>query len=234
MESWADTRASRGASPVADLAEAIGETFGRSFAELSRKYDRDGVFLRTWMDIFGHPSGSSARHRTFDDWVTLCLRQSQLQRQKSMMDPATVRVKSESGFSLWPPLTAEKVGNDCSLMSSGDGRTKPNKAGWAAAQLWAAVTAMLAESGPTRLRGNPCRFSRLSKTTSASGAKFLNWRLSLNPLFCAWLMGWPTEWVQFTDSKTETIRYARQAMESYLSRQRRHLSCWLQELLEWT
>ena len=48
--------------------------------------------------------------------------------------PTAERPISATGAGLWPTPIACKAGEDLNLMRSGDGRTKPNKLGWAVAE----------------------------------------------------------------------------------------------------
>ncbi len=48
--------------------------------------------------------------------------------------PTAERPISATGAGLWPTPNACKAGEDLNLMRSGDGRTKPNKLGWAVAE----------------------------------------------------------------------------------------------------
>jgi transcriptional regulator with XRE-family HTH domain len=59
---------------------------------------------------------------------------------------------------------------------------------------------------------------------SNESAAAIDTTLRLNPAFACWLMGWPWWW-----TNPEPISFARSAMASYLSRQRRLLEYWLDE-----
>jgi hypothetical protein len=108
---------------------------------------------------------------------------------------------------MWPTPTSAHAGNDTNLTCSGDGRTTPNKLGWAAAiSMWPTPCA-----SDNRDRGrweNPAIQRRvtmgkqvmLSMLAQGSGPSIdgpseqTEKPGALNPAFVSWLMGFPPEW----------------------------------------
>ena len=67
-------------------------------------------------------------------------------RSISRLAPS-MRRTSDSGSIGWPTPNVAKASNDVTLQCSGDGRTTPNKLGWAAAITWATPMANEARLG---------------------------------------------------------------------------------------
>lgn len=88
---------------------------------------------------------------------------------------------------LWPTPCASRISQELSVQKSGDGRTKPNKLGWAVA----------VRTYPTpcaRDYRTPGR-SRLERTGQKNGdnqPQVVGG--ALNPMWVEWLMGWPLGW----------------------------------------
>lgn len=108
--------------------------------------------------------------------------------------------ESESGF--WPTPNACKAANETRLTCSGDGRTKPNKLGWAVAQkMYPTPVASMykgsSENSLTRKDGRDRTRDRLDHFIYAHhGGK-------LNPEWTEWLMGWPIGWTDLKPLGTD-------------------------------
>jgi hypothetical protein len=89
---------------------------------------------------------------------------------------------------LWPTPNASKAANDVTLTKSGDGRTKPNKLGWAVA-LWPTPV-----SDDTGWRRNKYPQGGTALSTAIGGC--------LNPTWVEWLMGYPAGWTDLGASET--------------------------------
>jgi hypothetical protein len=135
---------------------------------------------------------------------------------------------------MWPTPNAAKAANDTGLQASGDGRTKPNKLGWAVAEAeraWPTPTARLGQARGAQPKRylDPARSNDLDdavalaetfKTpTSApfshggSGGE-LHKQVApsggpLNPQWVAWLMGFPIDWTSLPPSATRSSRKSR-------------------------
>ena len=100
---------------------------------------------------------------------------------------------SGSASGLWPTPNAMPASNDLNFRCSGDGRTKPNKLGWAVADsIW--PTPVASDTGHRKAR-------------YAQGGSALSLRAGghLNPEWVEWLMGWPIGWTGL--GRLETARY---------------------------
>ena len=98
---------------------------------------------------------------------------------------------------LWPTPNASPVtfdGPNC----SGDGRSKPNKLGWAV-QMWPTPTARLGDQRGAQAKrySDPARSNDLDDAVAASGTIG-----QLSPTWVEWLMGFPTGWTDLEDSAT--------------------------------
>jgi hypothetical protein len=116
--------------------------------------------------------------------------------QRRPLAPLTDATASGS----WPTPNASPITFDGPHLS-GDGRSKPNKLGWAVAEAeraWPTPTARLGTGrGPQAKRyHDPARSNDLDDAVAASGEKG-----SLNPAWVCWLMGFPPGWV---DTGTES------------------------------
>lgn len=130
--------------------------------------------------------------------------------------PTLERTISETDSGYWPTPNAMKASNDLNLRCSGDGRTKPNKLGWAVAEsMWPTPTVCgnYNRKGASKTSGDglatavknwatpvardfraPGRI-RMERTGSKSGDP-LPQQVGgiLNPNWVEWLMGWPIGW----------------------------------------
>jgi hypothetical protein len=133
-----------------------------------------------------------------------------------------VHLTDVTGSFLWPTPNASKAGNDTTLTTSGDGRTKPNKLGWAVA-LWPTPTVHGMEGRNTKYAqgGTPLtaavrmaeqglwptptardwRSGKASSATHERNSRPLNEVAAqgqasgqLNPTWVEWLMGFPEGW----------------------------------------
>lgn len=90
-----------------------------------------------------------------------------------------LRITETGGF-YWPTPNAAPLSNNLNLQCSGDGRTKPNKLGWAVS-MW--TTPLASDTGHRKKKfaqdGTP-----LSMQVGGQ----------VNPKFSAWLMGFPIAW----------------------------------------
>ena len=98
---------------------------------------------------------------------------------------------SGSGCSLLPTPGAAKSNNDVGLACSGDGRTKPNKLGWAVAMLPTPRSRMTGAASDNRLNDKE---RNLEKAVSEMGN-----RGQLNPVFVEYLMNFPKNWTEVVD-----------------------------------
>lgn len=108
---------------------------------------------------------------------------------------------------MWPTPTSAHAGNDTNLTCSGDGRTTPNKLGWAAAiSMWPTPCASdnrdrgRWEDPAIQRRVTVGKQVMLSMLAQGSGPSIdgpseqTENRGALNPAFVSWLMGFPPEW----------------------------------------
>ena len=96
----------------------------------------------------------------------------------------------------WPTPNAAPLTNSLNLQCSGDGRTKPNKLGWAVA-MWPTPTTNDAKNStlPESQRFRDGMAGALMRDGEKAGGQ-------LNPDFVAWLMGFPIAWA--SSKATET------------------------------
>lgn len=99
---------------------------------------------------------------------------------------------------MWPTPGASKAANETALTCSGDGRTKPNKLGWAVAEaerMWSTPRASANENRQTK----PTPSQGLGKHGKSSAAEVGG---QLNPTWVEWLMGFPLGWTDLEPSET--------------------------------
>ena len=94
---------------------------------------------------------------------------------------------------MWPTPTSAHAGNDTNLTCSGDGRTTPNKLGWAAAiSMWPTPTSRDHKDGS--FCANVETNGLLGRTVWNGPSEQTEKPGALNPAFVSWLMGFPPEW----------------------------------------
>lgn len=127
----ADSHASRLVLPGSEEAVMMTVTSGLKCLELSKKSGPLGLLEKMLLE-------SSAWHSTrcYLTWKDKATKQGRLLFQ---LVPSVPRIDGTDA-PLWPTPNACKVGMDTSVMKSGDGRSKPNKLGWAVA-IWPTPTA---------------------------------------------------------------------------------------------
>ena len=110
---------------------------------------------------------------------------------------------------MWPTPTSAHAGNDTNLTCSGDGRTTPNKLGWAAA--------ISMRPTPTSRDHKDGSFCANVETNGLLGRTVWNGpseqtenRGALNPAFVSWLMGFPPEWDACAPTAMPSSRKSRQ------------------------
>ncbi len=201
-----DFLVSLSALPGSSEARKMTATSGRKCAELLRSQDRLGCLVRTCLE-------SSTWNSTacFLTWKILATPAGRLLFRLSPSMPDT----DETDYGLWPTPGAAKANNDTNLTCSGDGRTKPNKLGWAVA-LWPTPTKQDGENnaGPSQWERNtpPLNVAvKMYPTMDVGAAKGRGQasadnrsRLggSLNPEWVEWLMGYPIGHTDLKDSET--------------------------------
>lgn len=109
---------------------------------------------------------------------------------------------------LWPSPNACKAGGDVTLRKSGDGRSKPNKLGWAVAEAtWPTPTATASKGwSPNHNRAHTddrLDFS-VERESFQPGQKTPPKRL--NPDWVEWLMGWPIGHTDLKPLATDKFR----------------------------
>lgn len=142
--------------------------------------------------------------------------------------PMSGRRTSATDSGLWPTPNALPASNDLNLQCSGDGRTKPNKLGWAVAvSKWPTPVASdtSSRSKPYAQGGTPLslavKWPTPTAVTSSGGAALCKWGGSgsremlkkivtptelngaLNPTWVEWLMGWPLGWTDLEPLATD-------------------------------
>lgn len=130
--------------------------------------------------------------------------------------PTLTRPISAIASGLWPTPNALPASTDLRLQCSGDGRSKPNKLGWAVAvsqRKWPTPVASMSNgcspAALTRKDGQDRSNDRLDHAVMASDGG------QLNPEWVEWLMGWPIGW---TDLKPL-------AMDRFREWQQQHSPC---------
>lgn len=143
--------------------------------------------------------------------------------------PMLERRTSETGSGFWPTPNACTASSATNLQKSGDGRSKPNKLGWAvASKLWPTPTVCgnynrkgaSATSGDglaTAVRQWPTPTAHNAKETNAPSESSRNTPTlaaqaggPLNPDWVEWLMGWPIGHTDLKPSETAKSRNAQQ------------------------
>jgi len=143
--------------------------------------------------------------------------------------PMLERRTDETGCGYWPTPNACTASNATNLQKSGDGRSKPNKLGWAVAtHMWPTPTVCgnynrkgaSATSGDglaTAVRQWPTPTAHNAKETNAPSESGRNTPTlvaqaggPLNPAWVEWLMGWPIGHTALKPSETAKSRNAEQ------------------------
>lgn len=167
------------------------DTCGRKSPGLCGKSDPNGAFLKTSSGICPLVSTTSAA--SFKAWAT-GLQRASYQRRKS------AGRTSASGCSFWPTPTFKGSGNRACIRLSPDKglefKNDLNQVGsqlglWNAAKAWALLWDMLQAVGWTPSRP---RSSHLCRVILLNGERHSDGRLSSNPAFSDWMMGWPPGW----------------------------------------
>lgn len=152
--------------------------------------------------------------------------------------PMLGRRTRETDSGLWPTPNACTAANATNLKKSGDGRTKPNKLGWAVAErMWPTPTVCgnynrkgaSATSGdglatavrmwPTpqasdnRNRGTT-QTPAIARRIDAGKQVMLSMCMNgpLNPTWVEWLMGWPLGWTDLKPLETDKFRNVQQQL----------------------
>lgn len=160
--------------------------YGAKWQGSFAKYSRDSSLWKTVQcSLLADSDGFS---ETWPRWGSMRSGVSYLRQI-----PALPICVSASG--LWPTPNALPATSDLNLRCSGDGRTKPNKLGWAVAEA---------------LRPTPCARdykgvgrSRFDRTGSKAGEclpQVVGGQL--NPDWVEWLMGWPIGWTDLKPLET--------------------------------
>ncbi len=114
--------------------------------------------------------------------------------------------KLSAQVKLWPTPTSANAGNDLNLRCSGDGRTKPNKLGWAVAERMIPTPRandaekrgnIDAENPRNGLAGFVCKMPVPDGLMNPEIAGLL-----MGPKFVEWLMGWPIGSTAFSPLET--------------------------------
>jgi hypothetical protein len=211
VEKWiaslGDTRVSLSPRPVTNSAPPTQDTCGQLYLPLFEISGRPSASLKMSGDIY--LLDSSRLRTTYSEWA-MRLKRACLARRKSA--PRT----TASGCSYWPTILANS-GNGVSgrELALGD----PKKRLGVAVQFWRTPMASdgmggteefaLGQNKRLNLRSQAATLSlsgRRCRTTTRDGAKFPH---TLNPLFCEWLMGWPTGWTGSALAATELSRWSR-------------------------
>lgn len=100
ISSLADTRVNRSLSPANAMEQAIRGTYGRMWRESFGKYDRPCAFSRTSQGILD--LGLEKSKELSKDLATELRAESSVRRKSG-------RTIGESGYSLWPTATANKL-----------------------------------------------------------------------------------------------------------------------------
>lgn len=114
--------------------------------------------------------------------------------------PTLGRRTNATDSGLWPTPNALPASNDLNLQCSGDGRTKPNKLGWAVAVAkWPTPTAVNSSGGAALCKwggsGSREMLKKIVTPEELNGA--------LNPTWVEWLMGWPLGWTDLEPLATD-------------------------------
>lgn len=175
LTSWrAGFRAKTSASPgkAQDLTASVavsGEKWRGSFA----RYDQVTSSWRTpQLSLLGDLVEFS---ETWPRWGSM-------RNGESFLLPMSEHPIFESAYGLWPTPNAMPASNDLSFRCSGDGRSKPNKLGWAVAESLY-PTPVASDTG-----------HRKSKYAQGGTALSMAAGGHLNPEWVEWLMGWPIGW----------------------------------------
>lgn len=169
-----------------------GQKWGESFA----KYDRERCTWKTHqLSLLG---GLDEYSETWPRWGSMRNGESFLRRTPALPICA-------SGSGLWPTPNAMPASNDLNFRCSGDGRTKPNKLGWAVANsIWPTPCASASKgSSPAALvrkDGKSLVNDRIDHAVMASDGG------QLNPEWVEWLMGWPIGWTELNPLETDRFQ----------------------------
>lgn len=234
MSSAEDSPARASAMPVSSLGLPIhARVFGQSSPVLSAKFD---PITSSWRMLQLSVDGGSDEFS--ETWPRSGMTQSGTAYQLLPLAPLTGGTASGSwptphgicqpgprrpgpsgnelgravNARMWPTPNASKVANDITLQVSGDGRTKPNKLGWAGAEReqWPIPNARDYKGAPgagSRERGgHQASLPGSVKDSEGSG--------SLNPRWVEWLMGFPSGWTDLEVSETPSSRRSPSGSES--------------------
>jgi hypothetical protein len=98
---------------------------------------------------------------------------------------------------MWPSATANDWRGSGPTLERADGKMRGDRLDYAAEQLWPSPTSL--SFGESHQPGNSRSYNATmglasslpAPATSTDGVESLPMRRTLNPLFVAWLMGWP-------------------------------------------
>lgn len=178
-----------------------GLVFGGSSRESLASYDPEWCVWRT------------SRRSLFED-LTVCSlilpRTGMTRNGRLYQQPRLMPRTSEKDFSLWPTPNASPLTSSVTLQKSGDGRTKPNKLGWAASEkrFWPTPTvndAKNATLSPSQLERDSLVGHLMRENSPTGQAEESSSPIpsqQLNPAFMEWLMGFPAGWVNLKRSGT--------------------------------
>ena len=193
-------RASRLAPPESNSGRPMSAGSGRTSSACLGRFNLDGSFSRTSLDLFGTVSKMLP-----EDWpVSGTMRNGTVSARKQS-ERNTVAGGSSFSRNEYPTPSATSYGT-----SQNEGKV-PHKrptAGTPSLETWAKKW-----EGPGSLPQGQ-RISRCGETCSPD-------HRSLNPLFVEWLMGWPIGWTGFEPVGMECIRW-KQLMRSALSKLERN------------
>jgi len=166
-----------------DWTESEADCFLKPFAWFAN-YDRErlcwrtlqGCLLEGWTEFSGR-------------WP----RSGMMRNGIAYRLPPLVPRISGTGCSFWPTPNSSKAANDITLQCSGDGRSKPNKLGWAVGQSFPTPTSRMHKDNGK----SPSELNRNSETLAMKAGG------QLNPQWVEWLMGFPIGWTDCEDSETQ-------------------------------
>jgi hypothetical protein len=178
---------------LAKLAQALAWrvsdlVYGANTRESLATFDRNGLSWKTSQACFLEGS------ETFSEtWP----RSGMMLSGKAYQLPPLAPLTKGTASGLWPTPNASKAANDLTLTKSGDGRTKPNKLGWAVA-LWPTPTRRDTKGRDANCRaGGPSLPEVLFRQTGSG---------RVNPNWIEWLMGFPIGHTELQLSATPSSR----------------------------
>ncbi len=222
-----ESPASRGLPPASRLATTMAEIYGPRLLQSLASTNRHLYLSRTYPASCARLWGCEESDETWSDWVTAWRRASSLRKKSAL------RIAGKDSLSWATPDTAPDAANaganvKCRPASLGrQARLWPTPQGSDSlrANIDGEVLLRSCDRQLVRPKGRPkilgveaYRFSRPAQQNSTNGGKSSQPPRRLNPLFVAWLMGFPKQWF------IATMPYGPEEMRSYRSRQHGRLS----------